>query len=167
MLRSDLAAVGNDLRDAFSWTLAQTSLVQTKTINMVLTAKPMTVITKLIPEEIITSKKKYKTSYFSFLKTHYQSRTTFETPPWRIASSPPPPPKKKSVEGIIQRTPNPSYTHTTKTYQTPITEIGTFPSPPFLHIPIQSPDLHLQIYKEEKKNSKVPVLKASNQQPSD
>lgn len=97
MLRSDLAAVGNDLRDAFSWILAQTSLVQTKTINIVLTAKPMTVITKLIPEEIITSKKKIKTPYFSFLKTHYQSRTTFETPPWRIASSPPPPPKKQKA----------------------------------------------------------------------
>lgn len=66
MLRSDLVAVGNDLLDAFSWILAQTSLVQTKTINMVLTEKPMTVITKLIPEEIMTSNKN-KPSFFFYL----------------------------------------------------------------------------------------------------
>lgn len=61
-LRLDLEAIGNDLLEAFKWIRAQISLVQTKTMNMVLTAKPITVITKLIPEEIIAQKKKSKSN---------------------------------------------------------------------------------------------------------
>lgn len=52
-LRSDLEAVGNDRLEALNWILAQMSLVQTKTINIVLTANPIIVITKLIPEAIM------------------------------------------------------------------------------------------------------------------
>lgn len=55
-LRLDLEAMRKDLLEAFKWILAQMSLVQTKTMNIVLTAKPITVITKLIPVEIIVKK---------------------------------------------------------------------------------------------------------------
>lgn len=55
MLRSDLEAVGKDLREAERWIRAQIRRVQTKTMNMVLTAKPITVITRLIPDDIILS----------------------------------------------------------------------------------------------------------------
>jgi hypothetical protein len=52
-LRLDLEAMRKDLLEAFKWIRAQMSLVQTKTMNIVLTAKPIIVITKLIPDEII------------------------------------------------------------------------------------------------------------------
>lgn len=52
----DLEAIGKGLLEAFMWIRAQMSLVQTKTMNMMLTANPITVITKLIPEEIIVQK---------------------------------------------------------------------------------------------------------------
>lgn len=55
ILRSDLEATGNDLREAFNWIRAQTRRVQTKTMNIVLTANPITVITKLTPPDIILS----------------------------------------------------------------------------------------------------------------
>lgn len=52
-LGSDLDALDKDLLDAFKWILAQISLVQTNTMNSVLTANPITVITRFIPEDII------------------------------------------------------------------------------------------------------------------
>lgn len=55
-LRLDLEAMRKDLLEAFKWIRAQMSLVQTKTMNMVLTANPITVITKLTPDEIIVQK---------------------------------------------------------------------------------------------------------------
>lgn len=51
--RSDLEAMGKDRLVAFSWIRAHTSLVHTKKMNMVLTANPITVITRLIPDDII------------------------------------------------------------------------------------------------------------------
>lgn len=53
MLISDLDALAKDRLDAFKWILAQISLVQTNTINRVLTVNPITVITKFMPEDII------------------------------------------------------------------------------------------------------------------
>lgn len=55
MLRSDLEVIWKERREAFNWIRAQMSLVQTNTINIVLTANPITVITKFIPEDIIFS----------------------------------------------------------------------------------------------------------------
>ena len=52
-LRLDLEAIGKARLEAFSWIRAQRRRVQTKTINIVLTANPITVITKFIPEAII------------------------------------------------------------------------------------------------------------------
>jgi len=58
-LRSDLEAVGKFLLEARNWILAHISLVQTNTMNIVLTANPITVITRLIPAEIITPSLSY------------------------------------------------------------------------------------------------------------
>lgn len=52
-LRSDLEAIGKERLEALRWIRAQTSLVQTNTMNKVLTVNPITVITKFIPEDII------------------------------------------------------------------------------------------------------------------
>ena len=57
MLRSDLEAIRKDRLDAFNWIRAQIRRVQTKTINIVLTENPITVITKFIPEAIILRRK--------------------------------------------------------------------------------------------------------------
>lgn len=53
MPTSDLEALVNARLDAVKYILAQMSLVHTNTINKELTANPITVITKLIPEDII------------------------------------------------------------------------------------------------------------------
>lgn len=55
-LRSDLEAIGKERLEALRWILAQTSLVQTNTMNKVLTVNPITVITKFTPEDIILQK---------------------------------------------------------------------------------------------------------------
>lgn len=57
MLRSDLEAIRKDRLDALNWIRAQIRRVQTKTINIVLTENPITVITKFIPEAIIFRRK--------------------------------------------------------------------------------------------------------------
>lgn len=56
MPRSDLAAAaaaGRAILEFLRWILAQMRRVQTNTMNMVLTANPITVITKLSPGEIM------------------------------------------------------------------------------------------------------------------
>ncbi|KAG6477626.1 hypothetical protein ZIOFF_066894 [Zingiber officinale] len=54
MPRSDLeASVGSDIREFLRWILAQMSRVHTKTMNMVLTANPITVMTRLSPGQIM------------------------------------------------------------------------------------------------------------------
>ena len=52
-LRSDLEATRKERLEALRWIRAQTSLVQTNTMNKVLTVNPITVITKFTPEDII------------------------------------------------------------------------------------------------------------------
>lgn len=54
MLKLDLLALRKALLEACNWILAQISLVQTNTINIVLTANPITVITKFTPPDIIS-----------------------------------------------------------------------------------------------------------------
>lgn len=71
-LRLDLDAIAKDLLDAFNWIRAQISLVHTKTMNVMLTANPITVITKFIPEDIMLFNfcihQKHK--LFNFKPTH-------------------------------------------------------------------------------------------------
>lgn len=54
MLRSDREARGKERRVLLRWILAQMRRVQTNTMNIVLTANPMTVITRFIPDDIIS-----------------------------------------------------------------------------------------------------------------
>lgn len=56
MPRSDLAvSAGSDILEFLRWILPQISRVHIKTMNMVLTANPITVMTRLSPGEIIDS----------------------------------------------------------------------------------------------------------------
>lgn len=82
MLRLDLETIGKDLLAAFKWIRAHMSLVQTKTMNMVLTANPITVITKLIPEEIILKKLKKKNP--KLIKNPPISDSSRKGPSWTV-----------------------------------------------------------------------------------
>lgn len=84
MLRLDLDAIGKDLLAVFMWIRAHMSLVQTKTMNMVLTANPITVITKLIPEEIILQKKFPNWCNFRFQKKIPQLKSE---PQWTLTDT--------------------------------------------------------------------------------